>query len=199
LKSNNYPSRSERQRKRRKNERILYSLIAIFILSLGMFIFFISKGSTDLKEEQADRNEVEEGLGQKESEDYNDENDEIEFDEESEEEIVIQYVDNDDENVIEAFVGNWPPVGTNQSEPHTTNFADGSDDRNEIREAVLQVTNIDEENLLELWIGNDGEQKVIANVQDRSNDDIYRVYLSWIEYEGWQVNLVEKLKEYTGP
>lgn len=199
MKSNNYPSRSERQRKRRKNERILYSLIAIFILSLGMLIFFISKGSTDLKEEQADRNEVEERLGQEESEDYIDENDEIEFDEEYEEEIVIQYVDSDDENVIEAFVGNWPPVGTNQSEPHTTNFEDGSDDRNEIRKAVLQVTNIDEENLLELWIGNGGEQKVIANVQDRSNDDIYRVYLSWIEYEGWQVTLVEKLKEYTGP
>jgi len=198
LKSNNYPSRSERQRKRRKNERILYSLIAIFILSLGMLIFFISKGSTDLKEEQADRNEVEERLGQEESEDYIDENDEIEFDE-YEEEIVIQYVDSDDENVIEAFVGNWPPIGTNQSEPHTTNFEDGSDDRNEIRKAVLQVTNIDEENLLELWIGNGGEQKVIANVQDRSNDDIYRVYLSWIEYEGWQVTLVEKLKEYTGP
>lgn len=199
MKSNNYPSRSERQRKRRKNERILYSLIAIFILSLGMLIFFISKGSTDLKEEQADRNEVEERLGQEESEDYIDENDEIEFDEEYEEEIVIQYVDSDDENVIEAFVGNWPPIGTNQSEPHTTNFEDGSDDRNEIRKAVLQVTNIDEENLLELWIGNGGEQKVIANVQDRSNDDIYRVYLSWIEYEGWQVTLVEKLKEYTGP
>lgn len=198
MKSNNYPSRSERQRKRRKNERILYSLIAIFILSLGMLIFFISKGSTDLKEEQADRNEVEERLGQEESEDYIDENDEIEFDE-FEEEIVIQYVDSDDENVIEAFVGNWPPIGTNQSEPHTTNFEDGSDDRNEIRKAVLQVTNIDEENLLELWIGNGGEQKVIANVQDRSNDDIYRVYLSWIEYEGWQVTLVEKLKEYTGP
>ncbi|HLS22462.1 MAG TPA: DUF1510 family protein [Pseudogracilibacillus sp.] len=198
MKSNNYPSRSERQRKRRKNERILYSLIAIFILSLGMLIFFISKGSTDLKEEQADRNEVEERLGQEESEDYIDENDEIEFDE-YEEEIVIQYVDSDDENVIEAFVGNWPPIGTNQSEPHTTNFEDGSDDRNEIRKAVLQVTNIDEENLLELWIGNGGEQKVIANVQDRSNDDIYRVYLSWIEYEGWQVTLVEKLKEYTGP
>lgn len=199
MKSNNYPSRSERQRKRRKNERILYSLIAIFILSLGMLIFFISKGSTDLKEEQADRNEVEERLGQEESEDYIDENDEIEFDEEYEEEIVTQYVDSEDENVIEAFVGNWPPIGTNQSEPHTTNFEDGSDDRSEIRKAVLQVTNIDEENLLELWIGNGGEQKVIANVQDRSNDDIYRVYLSWIEYEGWQVTLVEKLKEYTGP
>src|SRR5699024_273498 len=113
--------------------------------------------------------------------------------------VVIQQIDSNDSNVIEAFVGNWPPIGTIQEEPHTTEYDDDSQDRIEIREAILNVTNIKEDDLTELWVGNGGDQKVIANVEDRSNSDIYRIYLSWVEAEGWQVTLVERIKEFKSP
>ncbi len=198
LNSFHYPSRSERQKKRRKNQRLLYSLLALLTLSLVFFLLLIGKGTDSTDPAQRASEASEDLVSQEEKEAVKPTEDE-DTEESFDEEVVLQYIDSEDENVIEAYVGNWPPIGTEQSEPHTTNFEDGSTDRKEIRKAVLQVTNIEEEDLVELWIGNGGEQKVIANVKDQSNKDLFRVHLSWVELEGWQVTLVEKLKEYTGP
>src|SRR5699024_5521746 len=91
-----------------------------------------------------------------------------------------------------------PIFETEQSGEHVTNYDDGSDDRKEIKQAVTEATGIDSDNIIEHWIGNNGEQKVEATVSDTRNKTSYRVYLSWINEEGWQVDRVDKLKEYEG-
>lgn len=193
----NYPSRSERQTKRRKNERILYILISIAVLFFILLLIFIF---TDKDEDTKEPIEEETNIEvESEEEDLEPETTRIVTSEDESDDIVIQEIESSDENVMEAFVGNWEPIGTEQEEPHTTNFDDGSTDRKEIKEAVLSVTQIEADQLIEHWIGNGGEQKVIATVEDWSNNEYYRVYLSWIKNEGWQVTLVEKIKELDNP
>lgn len=197
-------SRTDRQRKRRKNQRIIYSFILLALLFFIILLILIFTGSGDDHEtiqENKENNEVntDENLDEVDKEnsiDHEDSFGEVNEEDESLEEIVIQYIDSDDPNVIEAYVGNWPPMGTTQEEPHVTDFTKDSTDWIEMRNAVIYATNINEEDLIELWFGNGGEQKVIATVKDRSTNEIFRVYLSWIEHSGWQPTLVEKLKEY---
>lgn len=212
--NNLYTSRSERQMKRRRNERFLFSLIAIAVLFVLMLVFFIFKGDNDAKVAISDENESKESTELTETDPENnpdenlmEESDATELDSESSEfgmgdfpdDVVIQSIDSSDENVIEAFVGNWSPIGTIQEEPHTVSFDKDSQDWQERREALLYVTKIHEDDLIEHWHGNGGEQKVIAVIEDRPSGDMYRIYLSWIEHEGWQPTLVELIKEYVQP
>lgn len=198
-------SRSYRQAKRRRNQRIMYSFILLAILFFVILLILIFTGSSDDKQNDSNNGETEEVIADASNDDFDEANNndnEIEEEvnqnneNEQEQEIVIQYIDSDDDNVIEAYVGNWPPMGTVQEEPHITDFTKDSIDWIEMREAVLFATNISEDDLVELWFGNGGEQKVIATVKNRSTDEIYRVYLSWVEESGWQPTRVEKLKEY---
>src|SRR5699024_11189719 len=107
-------------------------------------------------------------------------------------------VDPTDNNVSKAYTGNWKPVGTIQDGPHTTNYNNGSIDRKEIKEAVSIATGVDENQMIEHWIGNGGDQKVIATIQDQTDSVFYRVYLEWIDEEGWKPTKVEQLKSYNG-
>jgi len=205
--------RTHRQQKRRRNKRMMFSFIllaALFFLLLLILIFGGKKDQeelldNDVSEEQSHLALEDENADEIEDldEEPNSETEENEMDSiygYQADDIVIQYVevDGEDDNVIEAYKGSWPPIGTIQEEPHNTNYEDGSIDRTEMRRAILLVTNIEENNLIEHWIGNGGEQKVIATVEDRSTRQVYRIYLSWIAHEGWQATLVEKLREYTG-
>lgn len=104
-------------------------------------------------------------------------------------------VTSEDPNVIRAVVGEWEPVGTSQSEPHFTNYDDGSTDRLEIKNAVSQASGVAENDMIENWIGNNGEQKVTATVTQTSTGKVFKVYLSWIEKKGWQATRVEELHQ----
>lgn len=57
------------------------------------------------------------------------------------------------------------------------------------------VTGIPEDNMIEWWVGNGGDQKVVATVSDREETETYRVYLSWVDNEGWQPTKLETLVE----
>lgn len=206
----NYSSRSERTNKRRKNERLLYSFIGVavlFVIILSVFIF-TGKDKVDQVDKPNETNITgitnSDNLMDESQDERQDNEDAIENDKTSnldhfDEDVVVQEIESNDPNVIEALVGNWEPIGTTQEEPHTTNYSDDSDDRREIRDAILYVTNIEENNLTEHWVGNGGEQKVIAHVEDQSTEDKYTIYLSWIENEGWQATLVERVEELNIP
>lgn len=101
----------------------------------------------------------------------------------------------DDENVIDRYIKDWEPVGTVQEEPHEVNYAKDSIDREEMALAVALATGLKEEDTITWWVGNNGVQKVKVTVSDRMQEEFYRVYLSWIEEEGWMPTLVEILKE----
>jgi len=205
-----FSSRSERTNKRRKNERLLYSFIGVavlFVIILSVFVF-TGKDKADQTDKAHETNVTEitesDNLMEESQDESQDNEDATENEETSkldhfDEDVVVQEIESNDPNVIEALVGNWQPVGTSQEEPHTTNYSDDSDDRREIKEAILYVTNIDEDNLTEHWVGNGGEQKVIAHVEDQSNEDKYTIYLSWVENEGWQVTLIERVEELNIP
>ncbi len=101
----------------------------------------------------------------------------------------------DDENVIDAYTANWQPIGTEQTGPHTTTFDDGSTDRVEMESAIRLAAGLAEGDMITWWLQNGGDQKVIGTVSNRSETQTYRVYLSWMDNQGWQPTLVEVLKE----
>lgn len=112
----------------------------------------------------------------------------------AEEDVETREIDSNDPNVIRAIAGDWPPVGTEQSEPHVTNYDDGSADRIEIKRATSIATGVAENDMVENWIGNNGDQRVTATITEISTGDIYKTYLTWIPEEGWQVTHYEELR-----
>ncbi|WP_233881078.1 YrrS family protein [Virgibacillus halodenitrificans] len=213
--ANNNDSRVDKFEKRRKNTKSISILLilgaVLLILLIGIWIFgggdkekTTDQTQPSSQEEQNSTDEENESFYEKESkedtetdqeENSSSENDgNTDKEDEEQEEIEKQEVDSSDENVLKAYTADWKPIGTEQEEPHTTNYSDGSQDRIEIKEAVLMVTDIPEQNLVMHWVGNGGDQKVEATVSNEDNSEIYRVYLSWVEGEGWQPTKLEELK-----
>lgn len=112
-------------------------------------------------------------------------------------EINTEPIESTDDNIIEAYTGNWEPIGTVQEEPHTTQFNKETQDWLEMEEAIQLATGL--EQMTTLWIGNGGNQKAIGTVSSMDKTNIYRVYLTWVTNEGWQPTKVEKLKEFIQP
>lgn len=218
----NKQSRSNKFEKRRKNTKkisILMIIASILILFLLILWFF---GGEDKDTTTPDNNsnehenlEIEEDLNDDNQDEINTENNGETEDQSSENaendvnvedteinenenaaeediEVETEQVDSSDDNVIEAYTGSWQPIGTVQEGPHTTVYDTGSQDRIEIKQAVMSATGLGED-LTEHWVGNGGDQKVVATVSGHS--EIYRVYLSWVDQQGWQVTQVERLKE----
>lgn len=212
-------SRLNKFEKRRKNTKkisILMIVASILILILLAVWIFGGKDEDPSSNDNLESIDTEENLNSDVQDAINVENDEelgnqssdelensvVDEDNEMNEildneeviEVETEQVEPSDDNVIEAYTGNWQPIGTIQEGPHTTNYDEGSQDRIEIKQAVMSVTGLGED-LTEQWIGNGGDQKVIATVHDPAQTEIYRVYLSWIDEQGWQPTKVEKLKE----
>jgi len=200
-------SRTDRHVKRRNNKRNLFIFIGLAILFsviLLSLIAFGNKEKNDVNNDIAKNNDIVEEDNESLNEEQNDNQTELSTEEEDDlinevdevEEVVIQLVESTDENVIEAYTGNWKAIGTKQQGPHTTNYNEGSDDRIEIKQAVAYVTGISESNIIEHWVGNGGDQKVIATVSDKETKEFFHVYLTWIDEEGWQPTKVEKIKQF---
>ena len=107
----------------------------------------------------------------------------------------IEIVDSDDDNIIESYVANWAPIGTTQSGEHNSVFDEGSDDRNEIGKAITAVTDLTEDDYILWWIGNDGFDKAFTDIEDKSNNNLYRIFYSWVDGKGWQVTKVDHIKQ----
>ncbi|MEK4304886.1 YrrS family protein [Oceanobacillus sp. FSL K6-0251] len=158
-----------------------------------------------------DSNEDEENNNESDNEDANREEDNADEDEDADEDAANEEDENEEENeednsyedresaepsgddVAEAYTGDWDPIGTEQEGDHNTDFSDGSADRVEIKRAVSKVTGLSEDGMIEHWVGNNGPDKVIATVSDSSNSENYRVFLDWVDGEGWQPTQVEEL------
>src|SRR5699024_11121229 len=92
---------------------------------------------------------------------------EMEESTETDQAVVLEEADSTDENVKEAWTGDWPALGSIQTGPHSIDYNNGSQDRIEIKKAVSLVTGIPEDDMIEWWVGNGGgEQNVIATVSD---------------------------------
>ncbi len=219
MNDDNRQSRLNKFEKRRKNTKkisLLMIIAGVLILILLAIWIFGGKDKDASPNDDLENIEIEENLNSADQEENKvvddeeagnqsredsgnsivDENIEINENLDGEEgiEVETEQVEPSDDNVIEAYTGNWQPIGTIQEGPHTTNFENGSQDRIEIKQAVMSATGLGED-LIEHWVGNGGDQKVISTVASQGNIEIYRVYLSWIDQEGWQVTKVERLNE----
>lgn len=224
MKNSDNHSRFNKFEKRRKNTKLISILIVIgsllLILLIAIWIFGGNeKDIIDSNEQTAGSdtnitingedenkaNDPEEKIGGSDANDSsetdgreNDREQEAENNSEQEEDndtVETEDAEPSDDNVREAYTGDWQPVGTQQQGPHTINYDNGSQDRVEIKQAVLSVTGLSGDDMIEHWIGRDGDQAVIATVSDGAETEIYRVYLSWVDKEGWQPTKVEELKE----
>ncbi|MFD2046150.1 YrrS family protein [Ornithinibacillus salinisoli] len=144
-----------------------------------------------------DNNATEDGADEEQTENTYESNTETNEENTHEEDIETEEADpvSDDENVIDAYTGNWQPVGTEQEGPHTTQFVVDSQDWMEMEKAIRLATGLVEENMITWFIGNGGEQKAIGTVSNSANTEYYRVYLTWVDHEGWKPTLVEVLQE----
>ncbi|GIO27625.1 YrrS family protein [Ornithinibacillus bavariensis] len=212
-------SRVNKFEKRRKNTKLISTLIIVasflVVFLIGLWIFGPDKepkddiaapkttvddktadndaGTTDDETEDTEQNSSQ---NQEESSQSN-ENDTDKTDESFANENVetepANPIDSSD-NVIEAYTANWSPIGTNQTGPHTTQFDDDSQDWKEMEQAIRLATGLAEGDMITWFIGNGGDQKAIGTVTNKAESEIYRVYISWIDNQGWQPTLVERLK-----
>ncbi|MFT4412729.1 DUF1510 family protein [Fredinandcohnia humi] len=215
--------RSERRNKRRKVNRILNILIVLVVVLIvffgGKLIFgdknveetAVSEDSQPSSNEASKANDEEDS--QKEEEPAVDETDketesnsekDVEQEEtspkpESDDEAVV--TEGDSESNVVRTIENpaWQPIGTEQSEPHTVVYEEGSTDRNEIEKAVSYATALDRSDMVVWWLGRNGENSITATISSKSSKQVYRVYLDWVTNEGWRPVKIEELKENDSP
>ncbi|WAA10296.1 YrrS family protein [Fervidibacillus albus] len=116
--------------------------------------------------------------------------------EETGEQIVEQ--SSDDPNVIKAVIDpSWEPIGTSQTGEHITVYDKGSTDRIEMEQALAYATNTTVDNLTIWWLqrGEIVNKHVIGTVETKNDGQVYRVYLEWIDGQGWKPTKMEYLKE----
>lgn len=211
-------SRVNKFEKRRKNTKLMSMLIIaggfLIILLIGLWIFGPDDEPTnsdnitspdseeqDNKEENIEeQNDTEDGSSEDDNTDETNTNNQDQSENDgntNQTDIVTQPTDpiGGDDNVVEAFTANWQPVGTEQVGPHTTTFDDGSQDRIEMTKALSLASGIAEDDMITWWVKRGGDQKVIGTVSDRAETVTYRVYISWVDNQGWQPTMVEVLKE----
>lgn len=206
-------SRSTKFEKRRKNtKRLTFMIVAAVILIIVLIIVMLFSGGSGDKEETKtpppkqveqpeDKNDNEDTDSYEKSTDETEDNksDEsnVEDDQTTEDssgKIKTERVESSDDNVAEAFTGNWEPIGTSQTDAHTINLDEGTADRNEIEEAVTVATGID--SMTVWWLSRAADDQVEATISNKADQsEIYRVHLQWVDEKGWKPTKVEMLKE----
>jgi|GEM_PF-604146 len=114
----------------------------------------------------------------------------------SEEDTVIE--ESDQENVAKIVKKDWEPVPTemNTNGNHTISYDKNSQDWNELINAVSKATGLSKDNMITWWIGNGGSpQKAEATVSNKEKTEHYRVFIHWIDGEGYKPVKLEVLEE----
>ena len=106
----------------------------------------------------------------------------------------------DDPIVSESIVNPaWEPIGTSQSGEHVSIYKEGHVDWNEKVQALAYATGLSSDNMIVWRIENGGSpQKSIGVVTSGNKEEKYRVYLQWVDGEGWKPEKLETLKTLEG-
>ncbi|WP_062355634.1 YrrS family protein [Bacillus kwashiorkori] len=105
--------------------------------------------------------------------------------------------ESNDPNIIRVVKNpNWQPVGTTQKGEHITNYQEGSVDRKEMEKALTYATGLNEGDIILWWVGHGGipNQNVVGTITPKDQSQTFRVYLDWIDGQGWLPTKVEQLK-----
>lgn len=208
----NEQSRAEMRAKRKKTNKILNSMIVLVLLLI--IVVSVKIFSTD--NEKASENKVESvnstvnteekseptSKSKKESskEEKVDKGTKKESKEDSSENIEEEQIITDggnDKNVLKTIVNPaWEPIGTSQTSGPAQNFDTTGVDWAEMVQAITYATGYNKDNgdILKR-LENNGPKKSIGTIIKKDTQQILRVYLDWVDNEGWKPVLVEELTE----
>lgn len=110
---------------------------------------------------------------------------------------LVKVEGSDDENVLNTYESeSWKPVGTEQVGTHTTSYDKGSTDWNEMTKAIAYGAGMDEADMRLWWLKNGGsENTAVGTVSAGDQSQTYRVYIEWVDGEGWKPVKMEELNE----
>ncbi|WP_080844805.1 DUF1510 family protein [Cytobacillus gottheilii] len=218
-------SRYGKRSKRKKTNIILNSLIAVVLLLIIIVSYAVFSGNdkdnqaangaeneeqttetnenepadtTEKVTEPSDTEDEETPEDQETSGSENEENEEETTDEvapaDSSQEVVTE--GSEDSNIIRTIENPaWQPVGTVQTEHPGAVYDSSSVDWQESVKAITYATGLAEENMTIMFLGNNGVNKSVATVRSKDQTENYRVYIDWIDGEGWKPVKVEELRE----
>lgn len=110
--------------------------------------------------------------------------------EEDTEEVVTE--GGDGPEVIRTIVNPaWEPIGTVQQGEHY-NVYDGVD-WDEMVSAISYATGLSEDAMTIQFLGNNGHNKSVGTIYTKNKEQIYRVYIEWVDGKGWKPSKVEEL------
>ena len=204
---NNF-SRLNRKKGRKRADTILNILIVAVIVAIVITATIIFKGGTgnnnEVKKEEPLPIEEEKGSSSEEEEEENDASSDQEdvvddpegIVEEEDEAGVVTYLYPDDAIIEQSVVDpSWKPIGTTQTGEHVSIYDGNSVDWKEKQEAIADATGLSIEDTITWKIKNGGSpQKSIGIVSSKDEAEKYRVYLEWVENEGWKTTKLDVLK-----
>ncbi|MBF2685075.1 DUF1510 family protein [Listeria welshimeri] len=185
-------SRSQQNTKRKKTNLVLNILIIVVsLLIIGSLYFVLFKTESDPTQQE---NKTASSTQKKEDAAKSKKSSEKET---SSNDKTTETTKSDDPNVAKVITKDWKPIGTEQTGDHVNSYSSTSTDWQEKRKAFSKATDIPIENT-SLWFveqGADPATQAIGTLSTKENPDkAYRVYITWVDGEGWQPTKVEELK-----
>ncbi|AQQ52938.1 YrrS family protein [Planococcus lenghuensis] len=210
-KNQRFPSRMNR---RNRSNSILNILIAlVFGLILITVAFIIIGGGDDGGVEQETvtvSDEPAEVIVEEDSQEAAEEEqpeqtagEETAEEEAAEEETVggtITRKDSDDPLIEETVVNtSWEPIGTEQTGKHVSRYDGSSADWQEKLDAIAYATGLNANQMIVWMVENGGgPQQSVGVVSSADNTKHYRVYLQWVDGEGWKPEKMDVLTTAEG-
>ncbi|WML47437.1 YrrS family protein [Neobacillus sp. PS3-34] len=212
-------SRSGYRAKRKKTNILLNSLIAIVLLLIIIVAFTVFAGGNDNSASKSDNNKeakhtqhskkdkqstsdnsTEASDSQTQTSEDNQSTDSEETASEQPDDSAAPVVTEggSTDNVKQTIENpEWKPVGTSQTGEHAADYDSNSVDWQEMLNAISYATGIDRGNMTVWRIGNNNHDpnSSIATVSSKEDKKAYRVYIDWVDGEGWKPSKVEELTE----
>lgn len=215
----NEPSRLNRTKKKKRSDRFLnisILIVVILIVITASFVFRDGNKAEQVEENQTESTQEKEDAlkpddqdgdkkatgadeqqddESKEELDVNAEDEEAETQKEAEVPGTLTHFPSDDSVVVETIVDTaWEPIATKQTGKHVSSYEQNSVDLNEKKEAFSYATGIDTDSLIFWKINNGGSaDKSVAIVSTHDKSEKYRIYIEWIEEQGWKPVKVDVL------
>ncbi|AND41597.1 MULTISPECIES: YrrS family protein [Cytobacillus] len=218
MKGNSRESRFGKREKRKKTNIILNSLIAfvivlIIVVSAKIFLGGNNDQAVPADEQTASEskqnessqedqdNDIEQDKSKdkekadKESDKEEKEAEENEAEDESEEDKEQVVTEGGSGPDVEKTIENpaWKPVGTSQSGEHTAVYDQNHVDWQEMLSAISYATGIEQGNMTVWFLGNNGPNSSVGTISTKDQSEKYRVYIDWVDGEGWKPSKVEVL------
>ncbi|MGA5690959.1 YrrS family protein [Cytobacillus pseudoceanisediminis] len=223
MKGNSRESRFGKREKRKKTNIILNSLIAfviVLIIVVSAKIFFGGNNdqavpadeqtASESKQKESNQEDQDNDIEQDKSKDKEkadkESDKEDKEDKEAEENEAEDESEEDKEQVVteggsgpdvEKTIENpaWKPVGTSQSGEHTAVYDQNHVDWQEMLSAISYATGIEQGNMTVWFLGNNGPNSSVGTISTKDQSEKYRVYIDWVDGEGWKPSKVEVLNE----